>query len=787
MITPSDLRSTPARILIVDDDRANRELLKVFLRPEGYVLMSASNGVEALAAMTEQQPDLVLLDVMLPGLDGYQVAARIKANPATTNIPIVMVTALDDRNAMMLGLSAGAEDFLSKPVDCAELCVRVRNLLRLKAHGDFNDKHRQKLERDVASRTADLRRERDSAQRYLDTAQVILLALDPDGRITMVNRYACTVLGWTADELIGREWIDTCVVPRARDQTRAQLADLLRSGARTSDNRIITRSGEERLIEWRDTVVRDDFGRIIGTLSSGADITERHQAVQALQTAEERMRFALENANVGIWDMDYAADVVRWSEILERQHGVEPGTFGGTFAAFIERIHRDDRESVRDVMMKAAKSGDDFSLEYRALAADGSVRRLSGAGRFQLGDHREPIRGVGISQDFTERYLLEAQYRQSQKMDAVGQLASGVAHDFNNLLAVILGFAELMRSDVDTKSSHGAELAEIVTAGRRAAALTKHLLAFSRQQVLQPAPLDVNALVTEMSALFGIFTGSGITVTLDLAQTLSPAIADRGQFEQVVMNLVINARDAMPDGGTLTIETTDVDLESSGLHDEVIVKGEYVMLAITDTGSGMTKEIQRHLFEPFFTTKENGSGTGLGLSTAYGIVKQSKGYIWVKSEPGLGTTFTVYLPRSIRTRVTPTFGVAALAPTPRICETLLLVEDEASIRKLAKRILDRAGYRVLEAANGEEAEHSFAEHAGSIDLVVTDMIMPGCSGPELLNRLWARAPALKALLMSGHNAQPAWTGKNTPRDLPFVQKPFTAAELERQVRYALDR
>jgi two-component system, cell cycle sensor histidine kinase and response regulator CckA len=602
-----------------------------------------------------------------------------------------------------------------------------------------------------------------------------------------VNRYASTVLGWSPDELIGRDWIDTCVVPRARDQTRVQLADLLRSGASTSANRIITRSGEERLIEWRDTVVRDDFGHIIGTLSSGADITERHQAVQALQAAEERMRFALENASVGIWDMDYATGVVRWSAMLEHQHGLEPGTFGGTFGAFIERIHRDDRESVRDAMVKAAKSGDDFSLEYRALAADGSVRWLSGAGRFNRDERGDAVRGLGISQDVTARRTLEAQYRQSQKMDAVGQLASGVAHDFNNLLAVILGFAELMRSDLDTKSPHGAELAEIVTAARRAAALTKHLLAFSRQQVLQPVPLDVNALVTEMSALFGIFTGSGIKVTLDLAQNLSPAIADRGQFEQVVMNLVINARDAMPDGGTLTIETTDVDLESSGVDHEAIVKGEYVMLAITDTGSGMTKEIQRHLFEPFFTTKENGRGTGLGLSTAYGIVKQSKGYIWVQSEPGLGTTFKVYLPRTIRTRVTPTFSIAVPTPAARIGETLLLVEDEESVRKLAKRILDRAGYRVLEAANGEEAERSFAQHGGSIDLVVTDMMMPGCTGAELLNRLWVRSPALKALLMSGHGAQPSLSGENTPRDLPFVQKPFTAAELERQVRNALDR
>jgi PAS domain S-box-containing protein len=668
MIELSDMIATPARILIVDDERANREILKVLLAPEGYVLLTAASGEEALATIDAQHPDLVLLDVMMTGLDGYQVAARIKGNPVTRSIPIVLVTALDDRHARMLGLSAGAEDFLSKPVDRAELSVRVRNLLRLKAYGDYHARESERLEHEVALRTADLRLERDHAQ-----------------------------------------------------------------------------------------------------------------------AAEERTRFALENAHVGIWDMDYATGAVRWSDLLERQHGLESGTFGGTFGAFIERVHRDDRKTVRDTVASATKSGEDFSLEYRAIGSDGSVRWLCGTGRFHLGERGEPLRGLGISQDITARHTLEEHYRQSQKMEAVGQLASGVAHDFNNLLAVILGFAELIASDGDTTNAHGAELSEIITAANRAAALTKHLLAFSRQQVLQPAPLDVNALVTGMSGLLGVLTGSGIKVTLDLAPSLSPATADYGQFEQVVMNLVINARDAMPDGGNLTIETTDVDLESSALHDEAIVKGEYVLLAITDTGSGMTKEIQRHLFEPFFTTKENGSGTGLGLSTAYGIVKQSKGYIWVQSEPGVGTTFKVYLPRIARTRVTPTFGVAIPASSARVGETLLLVEDEESIRKLAKRILDRAGYRVLEAANGDEAERSFAQNAGSIDLVVTDMMMPGCSGPELLNRLWARSPALKALYMSGHGVQPHLTGSDTPRDLPFVQKPFTAAELERQVRYALDR
>ena len=286
--------------------------------------------------------------------------------------------------------------------------------------------------------------------------------------------------------------------------------------------------------------------------------------------------------------------------------------------------------------------------------------------RVNMSVHRDadgqPQHFISVIEDITERRTLEAQVRQANKMDAIGRLASGVAHDFNNLLTVILGFAELMTADVAMTNQHGKDLGEIIKAAQRATGLTKQLLAFSRQQVLHAAPLDVNGLITEMTGMLGRLIGEDIEVTLALAPNLSLALADRGQLEQVVMNLVVNARDAMPGGGSVTIETADVELENSSFHEEAIVQGHYVMLAITDTGSGMTKETQRHLFEPFFTTKETGKGTGLGLSTTYGIVKQSKGYIWVYSEPGLGTTFKVYWPRSNRDVPLPVPSSAVTAP-----------------------------------------------------------------------------------------------------------------------------
>jgi PAS domain S-box-containing protein len=784
---PANLADRPARILIVDDERHNREILQVMLMAEGFVLLNATSGEEALAIVAQQPPDLILLDIMMPGMDGYQVAARIKGNPATKNIPVIMVTALDDRSARMLGLSAGAEDFLTKPVSRAELCVRVRNLLRLKAYGDYHNEYRQVLESEVALRTADLRLERDRAQRYLDTAEVILLALDVDARITLVNRYACSILGWTADELRGRDWIETCLPVRIREAFRQVFRNLLGDERPLVENLIVTRLGEERLIEWRNTVLRDDAGQVIGTFSSGTDITARTQAVAALRTTEERMRFALEAAGVGIWDMDYTTGVIQWSDILESQYGLQPGTFGGTQEAFVECVHPDDRQSVRDTIERASQSGADFSTHNRSLWPDGTVRWLSGAGRFRLGEHGEPVRGVGISQDITQRTTLEAQVRQSGKMDAIGQLASGVAHDFNNLLTVIVGFAELVTADDALAGTHRADLAEIVKAAQRASGLTRQLLAFGRQQVLRAAPLDVNDLITDMATMLARLIGEHIEVTLALAPQLCLALADRGQLEQVVMNLVVNSRDAMPGGGALSIETAEVELENSPFHVEAVVPGRYVMLAVSDTGSGMTTETLRRLFEPFFTTKDIGKGTGLGLSTTYGIVKQSNGYIWVYSEPDVGTTFKVYLPCSDGAVRVDGVRAEVTVPVKGALETVLLVEDEPGVRLLSKRILDHAGYRVLEAANGNDAETLFTRHADSIDLVVTDVIMPGCGGPELLKRLQLQAPALKVLYMSGYTEQSAAHRAGIDRDLPFLQKPFTSAMFLRQVRRALER
>ncbi len=659
MIAGLDSAQRASRILIVDDDRENRQLLEVMLAPEGFVFLTASSGMEALAMVAEQPPDLILLDIMMPDMDGYQVVSQLKANLVTKNIPVIMVTALDDQNARMKGLRSGAEDFLSRPVDRAELCVRVRNLLRLKAYGDYHDRYSQRLEAEVCLRTADLVESERLYRSTFDAAPVGIVHVGLDGNWLRVNQRLCDLLGYSREEFqsIGRDLMQADEAPGEAEAFR-QMA----SG--TLDRHVV----DEKQYRHRD-------GAIV------------------------------------------------WARVNMS-------------------IYRD---------------------------AEGRAQHF-----------------VQVIEDVTERRMLEAQVRQANKMDAVGQLASGVAHDFNNLLTVILGFGEIMAADVAIADQHGRDLDEIIKAAHRASGLTKQLLAFSRQQVLHTAPLDVNMLINEMTGMLGRLIGEHIEVSLVLAPDLPLVLADRGQLEQVVMNLVVNARDAMPGGGSVTIETTAVDLENSVFHEETVTQGPYVMLAITDTGSGMTKETQRRLFEPFYTTKETGSGTGLGLSTTYGIVKQSKGYIWVYSEPDRGTTFKVYLPQAVRAVAETAAGPAAPAPIKIASETVLLVEDEAGVRRLAKRILEKAGYVVLEAANGDDAELLFASHAGSVDLVVTDIIMPGCGGPELVGRLQLRAPALKVIYMSGYTEQSAARKAGLNAGFPFVQKPFTAAEFASRIREVLD-
>jgi PAS domain S-box-containing protein len=915
------------------------------------------------------------------------------------------------------------------------------------------------------------RSERDRAESYLNTAEVILLALDLTGRITQINRYACTLLGWQAEELLGRDWIDTCVPARMREYRRARLRDLAGGDLSIMENPVVTRTGEERLIEWRNTVMRDGEGNVIGTFSSGTDITERTRAeaqarlqsaalnaaanaivitdrdgviewanpafsqltgfssaeaigrnprdlvrsghhdasfyeqlwdtiqsgqvwrgeminrrkdgslyleeqaitplrdaqgtirhfiavkqditerkraeeeirqraqlslltagvglaltqtdsltdslqgcadalvthlgaalariwtfdeatgglelqasaglyarshgsvpigrakieriarerkpqltnsligdaevsdqewarregmvsfaghpliigdrvvgvmtlfarhplqesviaalasvadhialgierqrnAVALRTAEERMRFALQSAGVGIWDLDYTTGVLQWSDIAQAQYGLEPGSFPGTFEAFIERVHPEDQSSAQQTIENALKRGGDFTTQHRTIWPDGTVHWLSGAGRVVLGEDGQPLRAIGISLDVTETQRLTEQFQQSQKMEAIGRLAGGVAHDFNNLLTAILGYCELLLSDIGPTDPRRADLKEIHDAGQRAAGLTRQLLAFSRKQIVAPMVVDLNVIVSDLQDMLRRLIGEDVTIRVRLASDLAFVKVDRGQVEQVIMNLAVNARDAMPNGGALTIETANVELDEhyAALHLGAR-PGRYVALTVTDTGTGMTPEVQARLFEPFFTTKEPGKGTGLGMATVFGIVTQGGGTVGVYSEVGKGTSFKVYFPRSDVHEVVET-GAPSAEPSAGT-QTVLVVEDEEALRALSERQLKRHGYTVLTAANADEALRIFRENP-SIDILLTDVVMPGASGSELTSQMVQERPGLKVIYMSGYTEDAIVHHGVLNPGIAFLNKPFTSDTLARKIQEVIN-
>jgi two-component system cell cycle sensor histidine kinase/response regulator CckA len=407
----------------------------------------------------------------------------------------------------------------------------------------------------------------------------------------------------------------------------------------------------------------------------------------------------------------------------------------------------------------------------------GNLSRLTAA---VDGELREAANHRARRELETERETLKEQYLQSQKMEAIGQLAGGVAHDFNNLLTVILGYSELLLSGMGDADRRRDLVEQMKRAGERAAGLTRQLLAFSRRQVLAPRVLDLNAVVADLEKMLRRIIGEDVTLETNLQPGLGPVKADPGQIEQVLINLAVNARDAMPTGGQLVLETRNVELDEASVR-----PGPHVLLAVSDTGHGMTPEIQARIFEPFFTTKEKGRGTGLGLATVYGIVQQLGGHIAVSSAPSRGTTFQVYLPRT-REAAAPGKPSRSTAPAPRGSETVLLVEDEDAVRSLARLVLRQAGYRVLEAPGGDEALRVVGRHQGPIHLLVTDVVMPGQDGRQVAERLLGSHPGLKVLFLSGYTDDVVVRHGILEDQVHFLAKPYSPAVLAQKVREVLD-
>jgi PAS domain S-box-containing protein len=520
--------------------------------------------------------------------------------------------------------------------------------------------------------------------------------------------------------------------------------------------------------------------------------TELAQATEELRRANERFEMAGRAASSVIFEVDLANKQVVMARGIEEVLGYPEAEAKRPVRWWLEKVHPDDRERVEEELKRSMRGpSNDFYSEYRFLAKNGEYRQLLDKALIIRNAAGGAVRSIGALVDITDRKLLEDELRQAQKMEAVGRLAGGVAHDFNNLLTVIKGYAELLRNEPGDTGTYQRNLEQISKAADRAAALTRQLLAFSRRQVLALEPVDLGEVVGNVQELLQRLLGEDVELKTEGDHNLGQVRADRGQIEQVLMNLAINARDAMPHGGKLVITTDNIDLakpESSGRF--TVMPGEYVVLTVTDSGTGMDEETQSHIFEPFFTTKEQGKGTGLGLSTVYGIVKQSGGYIWVSSEVGKGTSFKIYLPRVFELAEAAAAHVPVkeeAGTTGAESNTLLLVEDEAGIRELTSELLAAWGYEVLVARNGVEALDISGKHRGAIHLMVTDVVMPHMNGRDLALRMRQMRPEIKVIYMSGYTDNLVLQGGMVEEGSDFIQKPFSAETFAKRVRAALQK
>lgn len=514
----------------------------------------------------------------------------------------------------------------------------------------------------------------------------------------------------------------------------------------------------------------------------------QHFQIQAVRKqlieSEELFRLITENAADMIAVVDSNGQRLYNSPSYEKILGYTPQELGETSA--FGQIHPEDREKVLTSAADARRTGTGTNLEYRMRHKDGSWRTLeSRASTILKSGQVEKL--VIVNRDVTERKRLEEQFRQSQKMEAVGRLSGGVAHDFNNLLGVIIGYGEIVQEGTSSDSPLRTCVEEMLKAGHRAAALTRQLLAFSRQQVMDPRVLDLNIVVKDMEKMLKRLIGEDVQLRTSLDPALEHIKADQGQIEQVIMNLSINARDAMPNGGELRLETSNFHMDEEFVrgYPYPVLVGDYVLLTVTDNGIGMDATTRARVFEPFFTTKEKGKGTGLGLSMVYGVVKQSGGYIEVASEPGAGATFKIYLPK-VGVAVDAQKQPAEFPSSLNGSETLLLVEDETSLRTLSRHLLELCGYEVLEAESGAAALKISQEYKQKIHLLLTDVVMPEMSGRALADLLVKHRPETRVVFMSGYTGQTVGEHGVLAEGSFFLPKPFTREALARKIREALD-
>ena len=643
--------------------------------------------------------------------------------------------------------------------------------------------------RDITERKRTEHLLHESEEKYrniVETASEGIWLIDLTAHTAYVNRQMAEMLGYTVDEMIGQPIFDFLFEDDFQ-LAKLQMEKGSQGGSGAGEFRLRHKDGSEIFVHFSASATKNQAGEITGFLAMNADITKRKIAEKLLLHTEANYRNLVESSPAIVYLAEpsppfstiyVSPNIIRFGYTSEEWFS-DPNMW-------ISLIHKEDRERVLRTTETAMRQGLDTDLEYRIVSRDGAEYWLHDKGRFVTDDQGNRLGWQGVMLDISETKTLEEQLRQSQKLESVGLLAGGIAHDFNNMLTVINGYSDLVLRRLKEDDPLRRNIEEIKKAGQRSASLTHQLLAFSRRQVLQPVLLDLNEVVTDTIKMLRHLIGEDINLTTALSHRVGQVMVDPGQFSQIIMNLAINARDAMPRGGKLTIETANVFLDSAYARQHVdVLPGAYILLAVSDNGCGMSDEIKQHIFDPFFTTKEVGQGTGLGLATVYGIVKQSGGSIEVYSEERVGTTFKIYLPRIGEQADTPKIKDISAEMT-KGTEKILLVEDEELVRRLTRQILTECGYTVFEAQNGIEALELCHQGDCKFDLVMTDVVMPKMGGRELVEKLTMKIPNLRILFTSGYTDDAVVRHGVIETNANFIQKPFTPEALTNKVRSILD-
>jgi PAS domain S-box-containing protein len=779
--------SDTIRVLQVEDSESDAELIVRLLERAGYDVQAqrVEDAGAMRAALAAKTWDVIIADYHLPEIDAP--AALAVLHESGLDLPFLVVSGAMGEDLAVAIMKAGAHDYVNKD-SLARLAPAVRREI-----GEAQV--RQERRRAEESLRLALIAAEEANHRYHIVAEhgrTIIWELDAEGYYRYVSHMSEAVVGYLPEELTGKKRFYDLQVDDGRQVFRSAFDVLARKRPFLNFEKAVrAKDGRTVWVSSNGIPVLDDRGEVVGYRGSSTDITDRKRAEEEGRLSEERYRLISENTADVIWLMDLNSGRYTYvSPSVQRMLGYSPEEIVGQEMSFVLTAESGQYAMDRLPQVLEAFAGGDESVRTQVhqvdhIRKDGSIIRTEVVTTLMRDRQGRPGEVVGVTRDITERVQVEARLMQAQKLESVGRLAGGVAHDFNNLLTVINGYSDMILSELPPGDALHELVGEIRTAGERAAALSGQLLVLSRKQVVQAKEVNLNDIIAEVEKMLGRVIGEDIRLESVLSPSLGCVLADPGQLHQVLMNLAVNARDAMPDGGTLLIETTNIDLlEDFAEQQGEVQAGHYALLSVSDTGVGMTADVMSHLFEPFFTTKKAGEGTGLGLATVYGIVKQCGGSIRVYSEPGRGTNFRIYLPRIERVGETRKEPVRERS-TARGTETILVVEDQDQLRKIVIRVLQSRGYKALEAANPREALALSEGYAGPIHLLLTDVVMPGMTGPELACRLKPLRPSMEVIFMSGYSERALLDRQLMESTGAYLAKPFSPEALAIKVRETL--